>query len=227
MKILGIIPARGGSKALPGKNIRPFAGKPLIQYACEAADASGVVDRLVLSTDSETIATLAARLGLDVPCLRPAEFARDESPMIDAALHMVAHLAQDGYHADAVMILQPTSPLRTADHLRRAVGLLQENDSVCSVVAVSKEANPFSMMKVRTDGFLDFIVPEAAAITRRQDLPTAYRRDGTVFLTRTSVLVNEKTFYGQRCVPMPLESWEASNIDTLEDWTRAEALLNR
>jgi len=227
MRILALIPARGGSKGLPGKNIRPFAGKPLLQHAFEAAVASGVIDRVVLSTDDARIAHVAASIGLEVPCLRPSEFARDDSPMIDVVLHMVGHLGGLGYHPDAVMVLQPTSPLRTPGHLRRAMQLLAGHDSVCSVVAVAKECNPYSMMKMRGDGFLDFIVPEGAGIVRRQDLPPAYRRDGTVFLTRTAVLIGQRTFYGQRCVPLPLADSEAVNIDSIEDWHRAEALLAR
>jgi len=227
MKILGLIPARGGSKGLPGKNSRPFAGAPLFQHAFETAVASGVADRIVLSTDDEAIAGMAGAAGLEVPCLRPAEFARDDSPMIDVVLHMLGHLAASGYRPDAVLLLQPTSPLRTVAHLRRAVALLGEHDSVCSVVAVPKELNPYHLMQTLPEGYLRFILPEAAAITRRQDLPPVWRRDGTVFLTRTHVLVDQQSFYGARCVPMPLEPHEAVTIDTLDDWNRAEALAAR
>lgn len=227
MRLLGLIPARAGSKGLPGKNTRPFAGVPLFQRAFDVAAASGVVDRIVLSTDDEATARQAEAIGLEVPCLRPAAFARDESPMIDVVLHMLDHLEMSGYRPDAVLLLQPTSPLRTAAHLRRAVALLDGHDAVCSVVAVPKEANPYSLMRLSPDGYLEFIVPGAAAITRRQDLPQAWRRDGTVFLTRVSVLRAQRTFYGPRCVPMPLDADEAVTIDTIEDWQRAEALAAR
>jgi CMP-N,N'-diacetyllegionaminic acid synthase len=223
MKILGLIPARSGSKGVPGKNTRLLGGKPLFQHAFDAAMASGIVDRIVLSTDDIVTARMADAFGVEVPCLRPAEFAHDDSPMIDVVLHMLEHLDHSGYRPDAVLLLQPTSPLRTPDHLRRAVGLLADNDAVCSVVPVVKDVNPYSLMKVSPAGYLTFLLPEAAAITRRQDLPTAWRRDGTVFLTRVDVLVTQRSFYGTRCVPMPLDPDEAINIDTIDDWNRAEA----
>ena len=222
MKVLGLIPARGGSKALPGKNIRLLAGKPLIQHAYESALASGALDRIILSTDSDEIAAVAREFGLEAPFMRPAETARDDSPMMDVVLHALKVLDGMGYQPDAVMVLQPTSPLRRPEHICKAVEMLDDHDAVCTVVPVPKAVNPYYVMTVKADGYLEFIFPESERIARRQDIPVVYRRDGTIFLTRTRVLLEQKTFYGRRCIPYALDRSEGLNIDTAEDWADAE-----
>ena len=221
LKVLGIIPARGGSKGLPGKNIRKLRGKPLIQIAHECATASGVLDRVILSTDAQEIADVGRQCGIEVPFMRPQEHAHDETPMIDVVRHAIAALAEDGYEADAVMLLQPTSPLRTPDYVARAVELLGDNDSVCTVVPVPSGYSPHYLMKIDS-GYLDFLMPDGAKYTRRQDLPLAYKRDGTIFLTRTSVLMGVGTFYGEKCLPMFVDPEDSLNIDTLQEWKQAE-----
>lgn len=225
MKILGLIPARGGSKALPGKNIRPIAGKSMIQRAFECASACREVDRVVLSTDDEQIASSAREIGLEVPFMRPAEFARDESPMIDVAVHALTALAAEGYTPDALLLLQPTSPLRRPGHVAQAVSLLGDNDSVCSVIEVPQEYSPHYVMKIGGSGYLEYFMPDGSRFTRRQDVPRAYKREGTIFFTRSSVLLDQRSFYGTRCVPMLIPVKESSNIDTLEDWNDVERRL--
>lgn len=222
MTILGIIPARGGSKGVPGKNVRPLGGRSLIARAYDVALASGVLDRIVLSTDDPDIAKHGRDVGIDVPFLRPAKFATDQSPMIDVVLHALTVFSKQGYEPDAVMILQPTSPLRTANHIRDAVTLLDGHDSVCSVVALPQDLSPYYLMKVNDSGYLDFFMDDGARFTRRQDLPIAYRREGTIFLTRTPVLQEQKTFYGERCCPLMVDPKSVLNIDTIEDWQEAE-----
>lgn len=225
MRALGLIPARGGSKGLPGKNIRPLVGRSLIERAFESALASGVLDRIVISTDEESIASEARRIGLEVPFMRPAEFARDESPMLDVALHALRALSSGGYLPDMLVLLQPTSPLRTAEHIRRAVALVEGNDSVCTVVPVPKDLCPHYLMKIEDDGFLAYFMPDGPRFTRRQDVPQAYRRDGTLFVTRASVIREQRSFYGARCVPYVLSPGESMNIDTPDDWAEAERRL--
>jgi CMP-N-acetylneuraminic acid synthetase len=226
VKVLGLIPARGGSKGIPGKNIRPLAGKSLVLRAYEGAVASGAIDRVILSTDDEAIAAHARGFGLDVPFLRPSELAGDTAAMIGVALHAVGALAAAGYAPDAVLLLQPTSPLRTPEHIREAVRLLEGGDAVCSVVPLPKDLCPHYVMKITPDGFLDYFLPDGPKYTRRQDVPQAWRRDGTIFLTRTEVLVREKSFYGRRCVPMPIAPDESLNIDDPAEWEAAERLLS-
>ncbi|MDP7024901.1 MAG: acylneuraminate cytidylyltransferase family protein [Kiritimatiellia bacterium] len=225
MRILGLIPARGGSRALPDKNIMLLAGKSLVQRTYECASAFGGLDRIILSTDSEAIITHAREFGLEVPFVRPPEFASDESPMIDVAIHALEFLAKQGDEFDALLLLQPTSPLRTPAHIARAIELLGDNDAVCSVVEVPKEANPYRLVKVAENGFLDFVCPEARHIACRQDEPQAYRREGTIFLARVDTIQKDHSFYGNTCVPFVLEPDETLNIDTEGDWQEAERRL--
>lgn len=225
MLILGIIPARGGSKGIPDKNILPLCGKPLIQYAHEAAVQSKVLDRVILSTDSESIAQAGKSLGIEVPFVRPAEFSADVSPMINVVIHALDELARTGYVPDAVLLLQPTSPLRKPGHIRTAVELLGENDSVVSVFAVPQEYSPYYLMKILDNGWLDFFMPEGRKITRRQDAPIVYKRDGTIFLTKTRVLREQRSFYGNRCKPMIMAAEEHLNIDNWDEWNKAEKIL--
>jgi CMP-N-acetylneuraminic acid synthetase len=225
VKILGLVPARGGSKGVPGKNLAPLAGRSPVQRAYEAGRDSGVCDRIVLSTDDEAIAAEGRRAGLEVPFLRPAALARDDTPMIEVVVHALETLRAEGYEPDAVMLLQPTSPLRTPEHLRRAAELLGDDDSVCSVVPLPREHCPHYVMKVDERGYLDFFLDDGARYTRRQDVPPAYRRDGTVYLTRTPVILAARTLYGRRCVPLVLEPRESLTIDSPEQWQEAERRL--
>jgi CMP-N,N'-diacetyllegionaminic acid synthase len=226
VKVLGLIPARGGSKGIPGKNLRPLAGKPLIQWTHEAALASGQLDRIVLSTDDEAIANLGRQVGIDVPFIRPSLFATDDSPMIDVAAHAIETLAGQGYSADALLLLQPTSPMRRPEHIRKAISLLGDNDGVCSVTPVPHRYSPPYLVRIDAAGMLDFYLPGGEKYTRRQDVPAAYKRDGTIFLTRTVVLLEQRSFYGQRCVPMILREDEVLNIDDPEEWEDAERRLS-
>lgn len=227
MRTLGLIPARGGSKGVPGKNVRPLCGRSLIARAFDSARDSGVLDRIVLSTDDEAAVAEARRIGLEVPFMRPARFAGDSSPMIDVAVHALGALAADGYRPDALVLLQPTSPLRTAEHIRHALELLADNDAVCTVVPIPQDLCPHYLMKIGENGYLDYFMPDGPRYTRRQDVPRAYRREGTLFVTRASVLLEQRSFYGARCVPYVLRPDETLNIDTLEEWAEAERHLAR
>ena len=228
LAILGVVPARRGSKGVPGKNVRPLAGRSPIERAYDVAAASRVLRRIILSTDDPDALALARRVGLDVPFARPPALARDDTPMIDVVLHALAELEARGERFDAVLLLQPTSPLRTPEHLRRAVGLLEaspEASAVCSVTPVPPERCPHYLMKVSERGFLQPFMPDGARYRRRQDVPRAHQRCGTVFLTRTGVLETERSFYGPTCLPMQLAPDEAINIDGPEDWAAAERRL--
>lgn len=225
MKVLGLIPARGGSKGVPGKNTRELLGKSLIERAYSTACAAGVLDRIVLSSDDETAVRIAGKIGLEVPFVRPAEVSGDTTAMIDVVLHALDCLEKDGYLPDAVCLLQPTSPLRQAKHIQQAVEILGEHDSVCTVIPLPQDLCPHYVMKITEDGYLDHFMPDGAKYTRRQDVPLAYRREGTIFLTKTSVLREQRSFYGSRCKPLPLDLEESLNIDTAEEWAEAETRL--
>lgn len=224
MKVLGLIPARGGSKGIPGKNIRPIAGRSLVEWTFRGARAAGVLDRIILSTDDDALLAEAARIGLEAPFRRPADIAGDATPMLDVVLHALRALGEAGYHPDAVLLLQPTSPLRSPETIRAAVGLLDGVDAVCSVIPVPEEYLPHRMMVLR-DGFLDYAVPDGARYTRRQDAPPAYKRDGNIFLTRAGVLLGGGGFYGARCRPLVSDPAELCNIDTPAQWDEAERRL--
>jgi N-acylneuraminate cytidylyltransferase len=225
--VLGIIPARQGSKGIPRKNLRLLAGKPLIAYAAEAAWASGVIDRLIVSTESEEIADLARALGIGVPFMRPAVLASDSSPMLPVVEHAVGEVERAGWSPSVIVLLQPTSPLRTPEHLRAAIALLVQTgcDSVVSVVEVPKHYSPYFLMRIEPNGRLTNFLPEGRMITRRQDAPSAYSRDGTVYATRRRVVMEEHSLYGTDCRPLVLRSEESVNLDMPEDWSEAERRL--
>jgi len=228
LAVLAVVPARAGSKGVPGKNERLLAGKTLVVRAAEAARASGVVDRCVLSTDSERIAELGREAGLEVPFLRPAELARDDSPMQPVIEHALHEVEREGFRPDAVLVLQPTAPLRTGKHIAAAVRLLDESgaDSVVSVVEIPKHLSPHYAMRISGERLEPFL-PEGAAITRRQDVEPAFTRDGTVYAVRRDVLVDRHDLYGSDCRPLVLPAAESVNIDSPEDWAAAEAILCR
>jgi CMP-N,N'-diacetyllegionaminic acid synthase len=225
VKVLGLIPARGGSKTIPDKNLKPLVGKSLIQRTFECAAAAGVLDRIILSTDSPTIARAAREWGIEIPFLRPPELAGDDTPMISVAIHALCELAERGYQADALLILQPTSPLRRPSSICEALRLLEDNDSVCSVAPLPRALCPHYLMKISPQGFLDYFMPDGHLYKRRQDVPQAYARDGSIFLTRTSVVLTQRDFYGRRCVPLVVSFEDALNIDEIADWEEAERRL--
>jgi CMP-N,N'-diacetyllegionaminic acid synthase len=226
VRILGLIPARGGSKGVPGKNTRPLAGRSLTARAIDCARASGVVDRIVVSTDDPAAAAIARDNGVDVPFMRPAHLATDFTPMFEVITHALEELARAGYRPDALLLLQPTSPFREPRHITRAATLLANNDSVCSVIPLDPTHNPYSVMRIREDGALDFFLEEGRRYTRRQDMPPAYVREGTIYLARIATIEQQRSLYGALCKPMILTPEESLSIDTLEDWNLAEARLS-
>jgi CMP-N-acetylneuraminic acid synthetase len=226
--VLAIVPARGGSKGVPGKNLRPLAGRLLIEYALDAARQSGVVDRTILSTDSPEIADAGRRIGMDVPFLRPVELSQDESPMLPVIQHAVHELGARGWMPEIVVLLQPTSPLRRPGHVRGAVDLLRRSgaDSVVTVVEVPKHLSPDYVMRI-DNGVLRPFLAEGAGVTRRQDARAAYSRDGTVYAFRRETLERHGSIYGADCRPLVIPAEQSLSIDTPGDWDQAERLLAR
>lgn len=223
MRVLGIVPARGGSQGVPGKNLRPLLGKSLVQRAFEVAWASGACERVVLSTDSEEIREHVLAFGGEAPFLRPPDLATSESPMMGVVLHALEAMAPETY--DAVLLLQPTSPLRKPEHIARGIELLAEGDSVCTVTALPKTHCPHYVMAISPDGHLQHFLPDGPSYIRRQDVPQAYTREGTLFLATTELILGRQSFYGDRCVPLILDPLESLSIDTEEDWQVAERRL--
>ena len=227
-----MITARGGSKGIPGKNLKPLAGKPLLAYTIEAARASGVLDRVILSTDDEVIASYARELGCDVPFMRPPELARDETPHLPVMQHAVAWLGEhQHYRPDAVVILQPTSPLRRGEHIRDALALLERHhvDSVVSVSPVPAHMNPMRMLRLDERGHAVLFVngePVRRRINRRQDMPEAFTMNGAVYAFRPHVLTAEEpSLYGDSTLALRMSDSAGISIDTLDDWSEAEKAL--
>jgi CMP-N-acetylneuraminic acid synthetase len=224
--VLGLVPARGGSKGVPRKNVRPLHGHTLLEYAARAAHESGVVDRVVLSTDSNEIADAGRRAGLEVPFRRPASLGADDTPMVAVIQHALAELARGGWQPDIVVLLQPTSPLRRAQHVRDAVMLLRDSsaDAVVTVVEVPRHLSPDYVMRI-DEGRLKPFLEHGARVTRRQDARPAYSRDGTVYAFRRETLETSGGIYGDDCRPLLIDARESLSIDTEDDWKEAERRL--
>ena len=180
--VLGVVPARGGSKAIPNKNLAPLGGRPLLAYTADAVLKSRRVTRTVVSTDDPAIATVARGLGLDVPFTRPKALAGDDTAMLPVVQHALEMVRAAGFHPDAVVLLQPTSPLRRAEHIDAAIALLEESgsDSVVSVIDVPHHFNPVSVMRLDGDRLRPFL--EEPSVTRRQDKPRVLARNGPAVL---------------------------------------------
>jgi CMP-N,N'-diacetyllegionaminic acid synthase len=227
MKVLGIIPARGGSKGIKNKNIVPILGKPLLAYTVEPAKASKRLTRVVLSTDDEEIAKVGRSLGLDVPFMRPPELARDDTPTLPVLQDVVRRLEAAGEHYDAICLLQPTNPLRTVEIIDGCLELFESSnaDSVITVLSIPHKYNPHWAFEPTADGSLRLATGEATIIPRRQELPAAYHREGSVYVTKTEVLMQGNSLYGKRIFGFPVDEKNSVNIDGPEDLALAENLL--
>lgn len=226
MRTLGIIPARGGSKGVPGKNLRHLGGRPLLAYTADAARRSRLT-RTCVSTDDPAIAHAAATLGLDVPFLRPPELASDDAPMLPVLQHAVTMLAAAGDTYDAVVLLQPTSPFRRAEHIDAAIALLESSgaDSVVSVVEVPHQFNPASVMRLEGDRLRPFL--DGPLVTRRQDKPRVFARNGPAVLAVAVRTLQAGSLYGDDCRPLLMEPRDSLDIDTSDDLELADILLSR
>lgn len=224
-KILAIIPARGGSKGLPGKNIRTIAGKPLIAWSIDAAKESHYVDELIISTDSIEIAAIAKDWGAQVPFQRPAVLATDEAKTIDVILHAINLAQSSSSHFNLVLVLQPTSPLRTGEDIDNAVELFFEKNASAVVSVCKTEHHPWWSNTLPRNGHMkNFLRPDIIN-TNRQALPTYYRLNGAIYLADIYFLKQKKSFIteGTFAYLMPLD--HSVDIDNAIDFKLAETLL--
>lgn len=226
--VLGVVPARGGSKGVPRKNIRLLAGKPLIAHTLLAARQAPSITRLIVSTDDPAIAEVARAWGGEVPFLRPAELAGDAAPQLDVVIHALTEVEQaEGRSYDAVVLLQPTAPLRQPADIEAALALLFQTgcDSVVSYCRVERE-HPYYMVTLQ-DGRPQPVLTPPPGLTARQQYPPVYLRNGAIYAVRRNVLVEQRSLYGrdQRAYLMPY--WRSVNIDTEFDFALAEFLLSR
>jgi CMP-N,N'-diacetyllegionaminic acid synthase len=228
MRVLGVITARGGSKGVPRKNLRPLCGKPLLAWTAETALAAPCLERVVLSTDDEEIAALGRALGLEVPFLRPAELATDEAPMLPVVQHAVRFLESEGSSFDAICLLQPTSPSRTPAAIQGCVDLMIRRgvDSVFTTVPIPVHHHPLWAYVETPEGLLRLACGSTEPVRRRQDLPAAFRRDGSIYLVRTRVLMADSSLYGASTAGFPIDDRYAVTIDSPEDWNHAELVFD-
>jgi CMP-N,N'-diacetyllegionaminic acid synthase len=231
-EIVGLITARGGSRGIPRKNTRLLAGKPLIAWTIEAALASQRLSRVIVSTEDEEIAQIAREWGAEVPFMRPAELAQDHTPSIEPVLHAVQWLDDhESYQPDYAMLLQPTSPLRTAQDIEEAIALAVRlgADSVVSICQV--KYHPYWAMRMNDDGTLRSFLDAAdwdslqEMFPRRQDLPLAYAENGGIYLVRRRVLLERKSFYGKTFYGYIMPGERSLDIDTAWDFHLVGLLL--
>ncbi|MHB1147219.1 MAG: acylneuraminate cytidylyltransferase family protein [Lutibacter sp.] len=229
MRILAIIPARGGSKGVPGKNIKLLGGKPLLAYTAEIALQSKYFTEVMLSSEDTQIIEVAKSLGVPVPFVRPAALAQDNTPTIEVIKHALHWYENQAIFFDAVCLLQVTSPFRTVDFADKAIEKFMESgcDSLVSVQQVPNEYNPHWTFEVNQEGNLTITTGEEKIISRRQELPKAYHRDGSIYLTKTEVLLNQNSLYGKSTTFIESSSEFYVNIDTIADWEQAEKLLKK
>ena len=233
MTVLGVVTARAGSKGIPGKNTRLLAGRPLITYTIEAARESRAFDRLILSTDDEQAASIARQSGCEVPFMRPAELAQDDTPHLPVMQHALRWLRDHQHYVpDWVMILLPTSPLRQARHIREAIALAETSgaDSVVGVDEMPPHFHPLRAVTVDGDGWARLFVGDAPVRRRpgrRQDMPPVSVINGAIYLFRTRLLFDpaDPSLYGDQVRAYQMAHPYGFNLDDAPDWAQAEQLL--
>lgn len=218
---IAIIPARGGSKRIPRKNVKPFLGKPIVAYSIETALASGLFDEIMVSTDDEEVARIASQYGASVPFLRSAETSNDYAPLADVLFEVISTYRQEGVSFDNVCCLLPTAPLVTADTLKKAYEVLSNSgfDSVCPVVAFSYPI--LRSLKMDGSGKLEMNWPEYR-FSRSQDLPVAYHDSGTFYWLCVSAFMRDRKIFSDNGTAIVLDEMQVQDIDTSADWELAE-----
>ena len=222
LSVLALITARGGSKGLPGKNIRPVRGRPLLAYTVDAARGATAVDRVVLSSDDEAIMKVARDCGCEVPFKRPAHLATDEAGSIDVVLHALDELP--GH--DLVILLQPTSPMRTPADIDAACKQLLESGAQACVSVALAEQSPYWMYRVSDSQHLQPLLELPAGATRRQDLPPVYTLNGAIYVARNEWLRRSRTFVTTQTVAYRMPVERSIDIDTMDDLDRFTRLIS-
>ena len=226
-KVIAIIPARGGSKGLPGKNIKLLCGKPLIVWTIQVALKSRLIDELVVSTDSQQIADIARAAGASVPVLRPAEIATDKTPTIDVIDHTLDYFStKKAQIFDYVVLLEPTSPLREDDDIDNMLLKLHASaESFDSIVSLGEVGEHPSIMKRLSGEKIEPFCSELQIATRRQDLQPAFFPYGVAYIAKTKSLMAERTFYTQRCTYYLIKRYQNYEIDDIYDFLAVENIM--
>lgn len=222
MKIC-VIPARGGSKRIPGKNIKDFCGKPIIAWSIDVAKASGLFERVLVSTDDAEIAKVARSLGAEVPFMRPAEIADDYSGTTEVIAHASQWALDQGWPVSAVCCIYATAPFIQIDDLKRGLQCLQSGDWAYAFTATDFASPIFRAFQQRPGGSIEMFFPEQFSV-RSQDLPVALHDAGQFYWGRPSAWIKGQRIFDQHSVPVILPRWRVQDIDTEDDWLRAEVI---
>lgn len=223
--IVGIIPARGGSKGLPGKNIKLLAGKPLIAWTIETALQSGMLQRLLVSTDDPAIVAIARQFGAEVPFLRPEALSRDETGAVEVALHALDWLEQNQSLPSTLLWLQPTSPFRSCDDIVRGAAVMSQTRAPAVLGVCETKAHPLQILKIGPRGHLEPYFADSQHELRRQDLPRAYQVNGAFYLIRTDAIRRYRSFIPPGAMPYLMPHERSLDIDTAWDFFLAESTL--
>lgn len=221
-KILAIIPARGGSKGVPRKNIRELAGKPLIAWTIEEAKKSKYITRLILSSEDEEIIKVGKNFDCEVPFIRPTELAQDYTPGIDPVLHAIKQCSNYDY----VVVLQPTSPLRTVKDIDDCIEYTLQQQAKFCVSVTEPDKSPYWMYTL-IDSKLQPLIKHEQLSTRRQDLPSAYALNGSIYVGQIEALLKEKSFLTEDTIAYIMTKEKSYDIDTMHDFEICDFLLSK
>ena len=229
MAIIGLIPARGGSKGIPRKNLANLNGQPLISYSINSGLKSKYIDKLIVSTDDIEIANISKNLGAEVPFIRPQKLSDDFTPIVEVLNHCLNWFKKYDTYIEALVLLQPTSPLRKAIHIDQAIKLFRSNlaSSVVSVVKVPHQYSPFSVMKINNDKTLNYFLKEGSSYTRRQDKPDFFARNGPSILVTKPEIIRQRDLYGNKCYPYVMDPKDSIDIDSYEDLLLADMEIKK
>ena len=223
-----VIPARGGSKRIPRKNIKSFCGQPMVAYSIVSALESKIFDHIIVSTDDDEIAEVSLKYGASVPFIRPEEFASDDASLISVVKHAwESHLTSDGNNFDYIVLLQPTSPLRDVFHIKEAIELYfnsckSENDTLASVYKVDKK-NGWLLQSHNNDQYINFCFNVDLSNPQRQKLKPLYLPNGAIFIIRGDSI--ERGIYHKNTIPFVMDEDDSEDIDTIEDFRIVENIL--
>jgi len=224
---LAIIPARGGSKGLPRKNIKELNGKPLIEWSIKTGLKSKYLDEVVVSTDDQEIADIAQQHGAKIPFLRPVYLANDTATSFDAIKHTIDFYKNTlNKEFDYIVLLEPTSPLRTIDDIDKAIEQLLESDA-SSIVGICKteDQNPAFLVNKNAQGFIQGYENKDMKVLRRQDIQDVYFFEGTIYISATKTLLNTKTFYHKNTIGYEVPKYKSLEIDDMDDFIMVEAMM--
>jgi N-acylneuraminate cytidylyltransferase len=223
--ILTIIPARGGSKGIPKKNIKLLGEKPLIGWSIDAAKKSSLIDKIIVSSDSEEIISTSKKHEAEVPFVRPSELANDTATTKDVLIHTIKHFKEQNKHFDYIVLLQPTSPFRKDDDIDKMIVKAIESDSDMIVSVKETSSNPYYVLfEENKDGFLK--KSKEGSFTRRQDCPTVYEYNGSIYVIKVSSLLEQNTMAFNKTIKYIMEDQYSIDLDTPFDWKQAEFFLN-